>query len=104
MISPRLPAKLRLYRHERRWWRKHARMYAESDVLVITHTKSGSTWLRAMISHLLHLEFGVPVDELIHFDNFHGHNAAIPRLHFVRDTRFVGRHGAPVVDIAQRQK
>jgi hypothetical protein len=71
-----------------RWWRKHARRFRESDVLTVSHTKSGRTWLRVMMSHLYHLNYGVPVDELLRFDNFHRLNAAIPRMHFVRDTRF----------------
>jgi hypothetical protein len=71
-----------------RWWRKHARRFRESDVLTVSHTKSGRTWLRVMMSHLYHLNYGVPADELIRFDNFHRLNAAIPRMHFVRDTRF----------------
>src|SRR5882724_5883625 len=70
-----------------RWWRKHARRFRESDVLTVSHTKSGRTWLRVMMSHLYHLEYGAPVDELIRFDNFHRFNPAIPRMHFVRDTR-----------------
>jgi hypothetical protein len=70
-----------------RWWRKHTRMFRESDVLMVSHTKSGRTWLRVMVSHLYHLKYGVPADELLRFDNFHRLNSAIPRMHFVRDTR-----------------
>lgn len=39
-----------------------------------------------MISHVYHLAYGVPADELIKFDNLHRINAAIPRLFFFRDT------------------
>jgi hypothetical protein len=34
-------------------------------VLVISRTKSGRTWLRAMASHLCQLRRGVPVDRLL---------------------------------------
>jgi hypothetical protein len=98
-------ARLKLYRQERRWWHKATRMFEESDVLVVTHTKCGSTWLRALISHICHLRFGVPAEELIHFDNLHRMAPQIPRLHFVRDTVHAGsRGGARDVAIAPHQK
>src|SRR5690349_3869149 len=80
--------RLRVRPPDDRWWRKHAQRFRQSEVLTVSHTKSGRTWLRVMMSHLYHLSYGVPVDELIRFDNFHRLNAAIPRMHFVRDTRF----------------
>jgi hypothetical protein len=98
-------ARLKLYRQERRWWHKSTMMFEQSDVLVVTHTKCGSTWLRALLSHICHLRFGVPADELIHFDNLHRLAPAIPRLHFVRDTEHPGsRGGARDVAIAPHQK
>lgn len=58
----------------------------EADVIVVSHTKSGRTWLRVMMSHLYHLRYGVPEQELLKFDNLHALNAAIPRIYFMRDT------------------
>src|SRR5262249_47689692 len=81
------------WRREQRWRRKRARMYTESDVLVISRTKSGRTWLRVMLSHLCHLRFGVPERELLQFDNFHRMDPRIPRVHFTHDTLFA--HYAP---------
>jgi hypothetical protein len=97
--------RFRLWKRERRRWRKQARMFRDTDVLIVCHTKSGQTWLRVMLSHLLHGKYGVPVDELIRFDNFQTYNTAIPKIHFVRDTRLeAARHGAEDVAVANRQK
>lgn len=67
--------------------RKNRRMLYEADALVISHTKSGRTWLRVMISHLYHLKYGIPATELMNFDNLHQLNPHIPRIFFTRDTR-----------------
>lgn len=79
---------LRDWRQARRWRGKRAAMFASADLLVVSHTKSGRTWLRVMLSHLWHLAHGVPVDELVRGDNFKRLAPAIPAVHFARDTRF----------------
>lgn len=55
-------------------------------MVVVSHTKSGRTWLRVMMSHLYHLRYGIPEQEILKFDNLHALNAAIPRIYFTRDT------------------
>ena len=74
------------YRARRRrqkilWRLRHA------DVVVVTHAKSGRTWLLVMISHLFHLKYGTPAEEIIKFDNLHRLEPRIPKLYF---TRFTG--------------
>jgi alcohol sulfotransferase len=78
---------VREWLHRRKWVRKNRRMLHEADALVISHTKSGRTWLRVMISHLYHLKYGIPATELMNFDNLHHLNPHIPRIFFTRDTR-----------------
>ncbi|NOR40118.1 MAG: sulfotransferase [Gammaproteobacteria bacterium] len=78
---------VREWLHRRKWVRKNRRMLYEADALVISHTKSGRTWLRVMISHLYHLKYGIPATELMNFDNLHQLNPHIPRIFFTRDTR-----------------
>lgn len=63
-------------------------MYAGADLLVLSRTKSGRTWLRVMLSHLYHLRYGVPENELLHFDNLHRLEPRIPKVHFSHDTTF----------------
>ncbi len=91
---------LREWLHKRKWVRKNKRMLDDADALLISHTKSGRTWLRVMISHLYHLKYGLPQDELLIFDNFHRANPEIPRIFFFRDTRIPtflwGNHHIPI--------
>src|SRR5438045_8925553 len=68
-------------------------MYARSDVLILSRTKSGRTWLRVMLSHLFHQQYGIPERELVQFDNFHRLECRIPRVHFTHDTIFM--HHSP---------
>jgi hypothetical protein len=54
-----------------------------ADVVVISRTKSGRTWLRAMPSHLCQLRCGVPVDRLVAerlepADGYRSHGPAAP--------------------------
>jgi hypothetical protein len=76
-----------LWRHKRRWARKNIYQLGNADALVVSHTKSGRTWLRIMMSYLYHLEYGTPANAIIAFDNLHSLNRAIPRIYFNRDTR-----------------
>lgn len=76
-----------MWRHKRRWVRRNLERQAHADALIVSHTKSGRTWLRIMISHLYHLRYATPASEIIDYDNLHRLNAAIPRLYFNRDTR-----------------
>jgi Sulfotransferase domain len=76
-----------LWRHKRRWVRRNLERQQNADALIVSHTKSGRTWLRIMISHLYHLRYETPESEIIDYDNLHKLNPAIPRLYFNRDTR-----------------
>jgi hypothetical protein len=78
---------VKLWRHKRRWVKRNLERQEQADALIVSHTKSGRTWLRIMISHLYHLRYGTPANEIIDFDNLHRLNPAIPRLYFNRDTR-----------------
>lgn len=73
------------WRDERRRTRKRLPQLMAADVVFASHAKSGRTWLRAMISHALHRTRGVPVEELIDFDNFHRLDPGIPRVYFTSD-------------------
>jgi len=74
------------WHHKRRWSRRNIRKLQTANAVVVSHTKSGRTWLRVMISYLYHLEYGTPENEVISFDNLHALNPAIPRIYFTRDT------------------
>jgi hypothetical protein len=66
---------------------KRRRKLAAADVVVISHAKSGRTWLAAMISHVYHRRYGIPESELIQFDNFHLLDQRAPRMFFSHDNQ-----------------
>ncbi|HSH26284.1 MAG TPA: hypothetical protein VK972_00710, partial [Wenzhouxiangella sp.] len=57
------------------WWhigrrdRKLAQAMRQADALICFHAKSGSTWLRAMVSHVYHQRYGTPADVLLQHGN-----------------------------------
>ncbi len=70
----------RRLRDERRRTRKRLPALRAADLVLVSHAKSGRTWLLALLSHLLHRTRGVPVDELWEGDNFHRLDPRIPVL------------------------
>lgn len=87
---------------KRRWFKKHLERARTADAFVVSHTKSGRTWLRVMLSHLYQKRHNIPESELIAFDNFHEIDPAIPRVYFLRDTCvpsfWRGRPDVPIPD------
>lgn len=66
---------------------KRRRKIGKADVVVVSHAKSGRTWLVAMISHVYHRRYGIAESELLSFDNFHRIDGRIPRILFSHDNR-----------------
>lgn len=58
---------------------------SEADCTIVSHGKSGRTWLRVMISRLYQARHGLPAGQLLSFDNFHKKNPDIPRIFFTHD-------------------
>jgi hypothetical protein len=56
--------------------------FRQADLVVLSHAKSGRTWLRVMISRLFQLRYGIPSDELMEFGNYQRHDPAIPKVLF----------------------
>jgi hypothetical protein len=107
-MAPRL---LTLFR-ERRLDRKDARLtaeraakFADADVLVVSFTKSGRTWLRVLLSNLFSRRFGLSDRELLDGDNLHRLAPQVPKVYFAPDTKFpYPELGPPQVFAAARQK
>ena len=49
-----------------------------ADVLIVGHPKSGTTWLRAMLSHLYQQRYGLPQATLIKSDELSNLDARVP--------------------------
>lgn len=66
---------------------------ARADLVVLSHAKSGRTWLRAMLSHLFHQRHGIPESRLLEFEDFHAMAPAVPRILFTH-----GHYLGPLFD------
>jgi hypothetical protein len=66
---------------------KRRRKLAAADAVVVSHAKSGRTWLATMLSHVYHRRYGIPENELLQFDNFQKLDSRVPRIFFSHDNR-----------------
>ena len=80
----------RLRRDVKRW---HA--FRTADVVFLSPGKSGRTWVRAMLSHVYHLSYGTPADQLINGNRFYRLDRRIPRIFF--------SHGGQETFLVQRR-
>jgi hypothetical protein len=81
-----LPRSLRHRLEHARRARKELRQARACDVMVLSRAKSGRTWLRVLLSRLYQLEYGLPENELLEFDNLHTLHPAVPRVLFSHGT------------------
>jgi len=65
--------------------REDARNLANADFAVVSHGKSGRTWLSVMLSRFFQLRYGLSERSLLVFDNLHRKNRAIPKILFTHD-------------------
>jgi Sulfotransferase domain len=79
---------------------KRRRKLRQADVVIVSHAKSGRTWLCTMISHLYHQKYGIEHSKLIRMDNFHLINPEIPKIFVTHDSRKT-RSWRPLADVAQ---
>ncbi|MFO1047008.1 MAG: sulfotransferase domain-containing protein [Geminicoccaceae bacterium] len=77
-----LLAKIKNLQDRRRRKNKHLSRLSSSDLVVASHAKCGRTWLRTMISHIYHRQYGISESELINYDNFHEINELVPKIVF----------------------
>ena len=82
IVAP--PDRRRVIRRRARG-REDTRNLRRADYVVVSHGKSGRTWLAVMLSRFFQLRFGLPEHLLMNFDNLHGMNRAIPKILFTHD-------------------
>jgi hypothetical protein len=88
-----------------RWVRAQRDLYylRRADVAVIYFAKSGSTWLRALLSRLFQVKYQLPEQAIIERDNLHKLNSAVPVFlfthgHYIQDFKPLSRHYSPYAD------
>ncbi len=74
----RIPSLMSFYKK-----RTLLRRLKTADIVVVSISKSGRTWLRAMLSRYYQSKFNLPETELLEFDNLHHLNANAPRILFI---------------------
>lgn len=80
--TPNALARFRSLYDRRRRLRKIFSRLSSSDLVVASHAKCGRTWLRTMISHIYHRQYGISESELINYANFHEINRLVPKVVF----------------------
>lgn len=81
-----LPRRIRIT--VERWirgWQEVANL-RRADVVVVSYSKSGRTWLRAMLAKFYQLKHGLPESTIFDLDRLARRNREIPRLVFTHDT------------------
>jgi hypothetical protein len=70
-----------------RWLRgrKEFHTLTRADCVVVSHGKSGRTWLRVMLSRFYQLKHELPQLQLLEFDNLHRKSPQIPTIFFTHD-------------------
>ncbi len=56
-----------------------------ADAVVVSHGKSGRTWLRVMLAGFYRHAYGLEGEAMLGFDNLHQQDPRIPRIFFTHD-------------------
>ena len=74
-------------RRGERWLRgkEEFRRLQGCDFAVVSHPKSGRTWLRVMFSRYFQLRYGIPEGYMLGYDNFNDMESRCPRVFFTHD-------------------
>ena len=80
-----LPAERQIAIERRHRGREQYAKLREADVTIVSHGKSGRTWLRVMLSRVYQVRHGLPEGALLSYDNLHRRNPAVPVVFFTHD-------------------
>lgn len=61
------------------------RKLALSDAIIVSHEKSGRTWLRVMLSRFYQQRYRLPERKLLNFDRLHRIDSRVPVVFFTHD-------------------
>lgn len=66
---------------------KRRRQSRSADALVVSHAKSGRTWLATMISYVYIHRYGLPENEAVQLDRLRKRDPRVPKIVFSHDNR-----------------
>ncbi len=74
-------------RRGERWLRgkEEFRRLQGSSFAIVSHPKSGRTWLRVMLSRYFQLRYGIPEGYMLGYDNFYDMEPRAPKVFFTHD-------------------
>lgn len=75
-----------------------------ADFVIVSHPKSGRTWLRTLLSRLFQERYGLPAEQILEFDNFHAQDARVPVIFFTDDNYVNDVSSDPASKIDYRDK
>jgi len=84
LIAP-LPLPLRRGIDRRVRGLAESRKLVRADAVVVSHPKSGRTWLRALLSWYWRTARGLATEALLGFDDYHRLDPTVPRILFTHD-------------------
>lgn len=79
------PAERRRAIRRRARGREDTRNLQLADCAIVSHGKSGRTWLVVMLSRFFQIRYGLEERHLLAFDNLHGMNRSIPKILVTHD-------------------
>ncbi len=80
--------RLKGWRRQRRRRFKKYRKLTEAELVLVSHAKSGRTWLVTMLSHYYHVTRGTPANQLINGGGFKQYDSGIPNLFYTSGWEF----------------
>jgi hypothetical protein len=80
-----LPAERQIAIERRHRGREQVGKLRRADCVIVSHGKSGRTWLRVMMSRVYQVKHGLSSRSLLSFDNLYRKNREIPRIFFTHD-------------------
>jgi hypothetical protein len=80
-----LPEERQIAIERRHRGREQVGKLRRADCVIVSHGKSGRTWLRVMMSRVYQVKHGLSSRSLLSFDNLHRKSREIPRIFFTHD-------------------
>lgn len=92
-LLPRLPVsqKQKLLTERRLRGKEDYSKLSLSDMVIVSHEKSGRTWLRVMLSRFYQQRYHLPENKLLNFDRLHRLEPRVPVVFFTHD-RHLGHY------------
>ncbi len=97
-----LPKPMRRSATRALWRRREMGRIRAAELLFVQHPKSGSTWMRVMLSRLYQAKYGLPETAIPEIQRFHALDARIPRI-FLTHYDFVNDRARDGIGLAEKK-